>query len=172
MANKYPNPVRGRVHCPVCNTSSTVHVVGEGRLIAEGEPIKNGRNLGLYYYKCDECGNSAISRRVDEFVRQNMVVEGEPLPALQTNAPTEPLTANPADLEPEPTDAPAEVAPPVVAEMEGPTVPQAPAKPDKHWLKALLAALAVAALLLYAVRQLQPKAATEPTDNQGMLSNG
>ncbi|WP_198298125.1 hypothetical protein [Vibrio gazogenes] len=67
------NPVRGFVRCPVCTSSSTVHQVGEGRLIETGEPPKNNRNLGLMYYRCPECGNSSISRKVNDFIGVNMV---------------------------------------------------------------------------------------------------
>ena len=34
--SKHPNPIRGHVSCPVCQSPSTVHRVGEGKLIAEG----------------------------------------------------------------------------------------------------------------------------------------
>jgi hypothetical protein len=73
--SKYPNPVRGYVTCPVCHTESTVHQVGEGRLIAEGEPPKNSRNLGLMYYRCPHCGNSSLSKSVHEYIETSMYAE-------------------------------------------------------------------------------------------------
>nr|MCF9804693.1 hypothetical protein [Vibrio parahaemolyticus] len=77
--SKHPNPIRGHVSCPVCHTASTVHRVGEGKLIAEGEPTKNGRNLGLLYYKCPNCGNSPMSKSINAFVESNMVDSVEQL---------------------------------------------------------------------------------------------
>lgn len=73
--SKYPNPVRGYVPCPVCQSEATVHQVGEGRLIAEGEPTKNARNLGLKYYRCPSCGNSSMSKSVDSYIESNMSLE-------------------------------------------------------------------------------------------------
>lgn len=69
---KHPNPVRGYCRCPVCSAVSTVHQVGEGQLIATGEPPKNSRNIGLQYYKCPDCGNSAISKRIDSYITDNI----------------------------------------------------------------------------------------------------
>ncbi|MDF4750969.1 hypothetical protein P3542_24395, partial [Vibrio parahaemolyticus] len=77
--SKHPNPIRGHVSCPVCQSPSTVHRVGEGKLIAEGEPTKNGRNLGLLYYKCPSCGNSPMSKSINAFVESNMVDSVEQL---------------------------------------------------------------------------------------------
>lgn len=82
--SKHPNPVRGHVRCPVCATPSTVHRVGEGKLIAEGEPTKNGRNLGLHYYRCPNCGNSAMSKTIDSYIVANMVSDESQLNALLT----------------------------------------------------------------------------------------
>ncbi len=59
--SKHPNPIRGHVSCPVCSSHATVHRVGEGKLIAEGEPTKNGRNLGLLYYKCPSCNKAVLN---------------------------------------------------------------------------------------------------------------
>ncbi|MFZ3515059.1 hypothetical protein LC147_18380 [Vibrio harveyi] len=71
--SKTPNPVRGHVLCPVCSCASTVHMVGEGKLIDTGESVKNARNLGLLYYKCPSCGNSSMSKSVSEYCTSNMV---------------------------------------------------------------------------------------------------
>ncbi|MCU8149822.1 hypothetical protein M2G93_17035 [Vibrio vulnificus] len=84
--SKHPNPVRGHVRCPVCTTPSTVHRVGEGKLIAEGEPTKNGRNLGLHYYRCPNCGNSAMSKTIDSYIVEHMVSDESQLTALSTEA--------------------------------------------------------------------------------------
>ncbi|WCE29963.1 hypothetical protein [Vibrio sp. SCSIO 43137] len=73
--SKYTNPVRGQVPCPVCTKTATVHQVGEGKLIAEGEPLKNGRNLGLLYYRCPDCGNSSISKSVNQYIETALNVE-------------------------------------------------------------------------------------------------
>ncbi|MFA0486988.1 MULTISPECIES: hypothetical protein [Vibrio] len=95
MSKVHTNPVRGHVSCPVCQTTATVHQVGEGRLMAGGEPPKNSRNLGLLYYRCPDCGNSSVSKRVDAYIRE-----------AQTNAQTpsdkvtqpEPVTSEVTDL--------------------------------------------------------------------------
>lgn len=72
---KFTNPVRGHVPCPVCNTQSTVHQAGEGKLIATGEPPKSSRNLGLHYYRCPECGNSGLSKRINQYIETALNVE-------------------------------------------------------------------------------------------------
>ncbi|MEZ8633424.1 hypothetical protein AB6D56_23005 [Vibrio lentus] len=72
---KYENPVRGYISCPVCQSAATTHQVGEGQLIASGEPPKNSRNIGLMYYRCPECGNSSNSKKVTEFIKANSVAE-------------------------------------------------------------------------------------------------
>ncbi|OIN23730.1 hypothetical protein [Vibrio barjaei] len=69
---KTPNPVRGYVDCPVCQSAATVHMVGEGRMIDTGEPPKNSRNLGKLYYRCPECGNSSVSNKVNEYCVDHM----------------------------------------------------------------------------------------------------
>ena len=69
---KYENPTKGFIACPVCNTAASVHACGEGQLLATGEPPKNSRNLGLHYYRCPQCGNSPISKSINDFVTGNM----------------------------------------------------------------------------------------------------
>ncbi|MCG9656769.1 hypothetical protein [Vibrio mediterranei] len=69
---KTPNPVRGYVDCPVCQSAATVHMVGEGRMIDTGEPPRNSRNLGKLYYRCPECGNSSVSNKVNEYCVDHM----------------------------------------------------------------------------------------------------
>ncbi|EGQ9171145.1 hypothetical protein ACFJ47_001941 [Vibrio cholerae] len=97
--SKHPNPIRGHVRCPVCSTPSTVHRVGEGKLIAEGEPTKNGRNLGLHYYRCPNCGNSAMSKTIDSYIVEHMVSDESQLTAMSTEL-TE--TVQPLEIEPQP----------------------------------------------------------------------
>ncbi len=100
---KYDNPVRGFVRCPVCASAASVHQVGEGQLIATGEPPKNSRNLGLQYYRCPECGNSSISKKVNEFIETNKVEEATELDALPANEHELLDTHRPNELQPEPT---------------------------------------------------------------------
>ncbi|EKF9663224.1 hypothetical protein O1C66_003487 [Vibrio cholerae] len=97
--SKHPNPIRGHVRCPVCSTPSTVHRVGEGKLIAEGEPTKNGRNLGLHYYRCPNCGNSAMSKTIDSYIVEHMLSDESQLTAMSTEV-TE--TVQPLEIEPQP----------------------------------------------------------------------
>ncbi|MEZ8137575.1 hypothetical protein ACED34_18880 [Vibrio splendidus] len=95
---KYENPVRGYIACPVCQSTATTHQVGEGQLIASGEPPKNSRNIGLMYYRCPECGNSSNSKKVTEFIKANSVAE---LTELKPNL-TEKGSVTPSDLITEP----------------------------------------------------------------------
>ncbi|MGF1747727.1 hypothetical protein [Vibrio cionasavignyae] len=94
--SKVPNPVRGYVTCPVCSDTATVHMIGEGRLIAEGEPPKNPRNLGLLYYRCPNCGNSQMSKSVNQYIDDHMT-ENEP---ETVNTPLALETASDKALEP------------------------------------------------------------------------
>ncbi|MEZ8382613.1 hypothetical protein FCV63_23780 [Vibrio lentus] len=80
--SKTPNPTRGYVSCPVCSRASTVHMVGEGKLIDTGETVKNGRNLGLLYYKCPSCGNSSMSKTVSDYCSEHMQESVAQLPML------------------------------------------------------------------------------------------
>ncbi len=82
---KYDNPIRGYVRCPVCASGATVHQVGEGQLIATGEPPKNSRNVGLKYYRCPECGNSSISKKVNEFIESHQVSDSTELLPLEAS---------------------------------------------------------------------------------------
>ena len=78
--SKTPNPTRGYVSCPVCSRASTVHMVGEGKMIDTGETVKNGRNLGLLYYKCPSCGNSSMSKTVSDYCSEHMQESASLLP--------------------------------------------------------------------------------------------
>ncbi|WP_283130701.1 hypothetical protein [Enterovibrio norvegicus] len=83
---KFDNPVRGVLSCPVCSSKATAHQCGEGQLIATGEPPKNSRNVGLMYYRCPECGNSSISKKITEYIEANMSPpDSEPLPFETAN---------------------------------------------------------------------------------------
>ncbi|WP_180912333.1 hypothetical protein [Vibrio parahaemolyticus] len=154
--SKHPNPIRGHVSCPVCHTASTVHRVGEGKLIAEGEPTKNGRNLGLLYYKCPNCGNSPMSKSINAFVESNMVDSVEQL---------EVSDAVTIDVE-LPTVEP-------VPETEPPTDPEPVATPVKKPpfpVKKVLAGIAFVALLIWAIRQLMPT--KQPTEQGEPINAG
>ncbi|WP_038889636.1 hypothetical protein [Vibrio campbellii] len=174
--SKHPNPIRGHVSCPVCSSHATVHRVGEGKLIAEGEPTKNGRNLGLLYYKCPSCGNSPMSKSINSFVESNMVESVEQLntPELSDAVTNESdiSTVEPVVETVESTDTPSleqnEVVTVKVQESESPM----PVKQRVFPVKKVLAGLAIVALLLWAVRQLIPakKATDEPTE-QGEPAN-
>ncbi|WP_140162714.1 hypothetical protein [Vibrio parahaemolyticus] len=170
--SKHPNPIRGHVSCPVCSSASTVHRVGEGKLIAEGEPTKNGRNLGLLYYKCPSCGNSPMSKSINAFVETNMVESVEQLE--MSDAVT--IDAELPTVEPAPdivasTDTPSVE---VIEQVEAPSVetePEpapTPVKKPSFPVKKVLAGIAFVALLIWAIRQLMPtKKPTEPDTEQG-----
>ncbi|EKM3678682.1 hypothetical protein PUS40_001359 [Vibrio alginolyticus] len=170
--SKHPNPIRGHVSCPVCQSPSTVHRVGEGKLIAEGEPTKNGRNLGLLYYKCPSCGNSPMSKSINAFVETNMVDSVEQLEVSDTVT----IEAKSPTVEPEPetvasTDTPSVE---VIEQVEAPSVESeseplpTPVKKPPFPVKKVLAGIAFVALLIWAIRQLMPtKKPTEPDTEQG-----
>ncbi|MFH0287307.1 hypothetical protein ACGRSR_06600 [Vibrio owensii] len=172
--SKHPNPIRGHVSCPVCSSPSTVHRVGEGKLIAEGEPTKNGRNLGLLYYKCPSCGNSPMSKSINSFVESNMV---ESVDQLNTPELSDAVT-NENDISTvesvvetvESTDTPSleqnEVVTVEVPESESPM----PVKKRVFPVKKVLAGLAIVALLLWAVRQLIPT--KKPTEQGEPINAG
>ncbi|MGR5324118.1 hypothetical protein ACP3VW_09705 [Vibrio sp. DNB22_17_1] len=173
--SKHPNPIRGHVSCPVCSSPSTVHQVGEGKLIAEGEPPKNGRNLGLMYYKCPKCGNSAMSKSIHAFIESNMV---ESVKQLTTPESSDAVTIE-SDL---PT---VEPTPETVESLDSPSLesteqsealtvkpqtsePPTPVKKPVFPVKKVLAGLAIVALLMWAIRQLVPtKKPTDKTTEQG-----
>ncbi|HCE1745553.1 hypothetical protein P3719_04665 [Vibrio parahaemolyticus] len=174
--SKHPNPIRGHVSCPVCHTASTVHRVGEGKLIAEGEPTKNGRNLGLLYYKCPNCGNSPMSKSINAFVESNMVDSVEQLEVsdavtIDAELPTvEPVVETVASIDIPSVEAIEQVNAPSV-ETEPPTEPE-PVKNPPFPVKKVLAGIAFVALLIWAIRQLMPtKQPTEPESEQGETVN-
>ncbi|ELB1086625.1 hypothetical protein QQ212_000018 [Vibrio alginolyticus] len=170
--SKHPNPIRGHVSCPVCSSASTVHRVGEGKLIAEGEPTKNGRNLGLLYYKCPSCGNSPMSKSINAFVETNMVESVEQLEVSDTvTIETESTTVEPVPETVANTDTPSVE---VIEQVESPSVESesepapTPVKKPPFPVKKVLAGIAFVALLIWAIRQLMPtKKPTEPDTEQG-----
>ncbi|EGQ9492391.1 hypothetical protein F3W79_17015 [Vibrio parahaemolyticus] len=170
--SKHPNPIRGHVSCPVCQSPSTVHRVGEGKLIAEGEPTKNGRNLGLLYYKCPSCGNSPMSKSINAFVETNMVDSVEQLEVrdavtIEAESPTvEPVPETVASTDTPSVEVIEQVEAPSV-ESESEPVPT-PVKNPPFPVKKALAGIAFVALLIWAIRQLMPtKKPTEPDTEQG-----
>ncbi|EGR0246991.1 hypothetical protein FON35_20460 [Vibrio parahaemolyticus] len=174
--SKHPNPIRGHVSCPVCHTASTVHRVGEGKLIAEGEPTKNGRNLGLLYYKCPNCGNSPMSKSINAFVESNMVDSVEQLEVsdvvtIDAELPTvEPVVETVVSIDTPSVEVIEQVNAPSV-ETELKTEPE-PVKKTPFPVKKVLAGIAFVALLIWAIRQLMPtKKPTEPESEQGETVN-
>ncbi|MCR9980665.1 hypothetical protein NB610_01260 [Vibrio alginolyticus] len=179
--SKHPNPIRGHVSCPVCSSVSTVHRVGEGKLIAEGEPTKNGRNLGLLYYKCPSCGNSPMSKSINAFVESNMVESVESVEQLEvsdavtieTESPTvEPVveivasTDMPSIEAAEPVEAPSVETEQVTEPEPAPTAVKKPPFP----VKKVLAGIAFVALLIWAIRQLMPT--KQPTEQGEPINAG
>ncbi|HHX8365404.1 TPA: hypothetical protein ACVOZA_004547 [Vibrio alginolyticus] len=176
--SKHPNPIRGHVSCPVCQSPSTVHRVGEGKLIAEGEPTKNGRNLGLLYYKCPSCGNSPMSKSINAFVEANMVESVEQLEVSDAvTIEAKSLTVEPVPESVVSTDTPSvAAAEPVEApsvETESPTEPElvpTPVKKPPFPVKKVLAGIAFVALLIWAIRQLMPT--KQPTEQGEPINAG
>uniref|UniRef100_UPI0004F3CA82 hypothetical protein n=1 Tax=Vibrio parahaemolyticus TaxID=670 RepID=UPI0004F3CA82 len=171
-------PIRGHVSCPVCHTASTVHRVGEGKLIAEGEPTKNGRNLGLLYYKCPNCGNSPMSKSINAFVESNMVDSVEQLEAsdavtIDAELPTvEPVAETVVSIDTPSVEVIEQVNAPSV-EIESPTEPEPVATPVKKPpfpVKKVLAGIAFVALLIWAIRQLMPT--KQPTEQGEPINAG
>jgi len=153
--SKYDNPVRGAVVCPVCSSVATVHNVGEGKLIAEGEPPKNSRNLGLKYYRCPKCGNSSISKSVNAFIETNMAEDENTLDTDQ------PLVKEPVEI----------IVPEVSAsnvESQALTEPTTKVKPEeKHSIfstKRVLMFLCALMAGAWMVRTLLPKKKMEAAD--------
>ena len=156
---KHPNPVRGHIACPVCNTSSTVHCVGEGELIATGNAPKNKRNAGLKYYKCPSCGNSSISKKVDEYINANL--NAEPLPDEQKEANEKIFEALEKTESVAPLTLVEEVAQAsdINAQSAIETVSEPTIKAPVFTMKRVAMALALLAFLLWSVGQLMPKKA-------------
>jgi hypothetical protein len=169
--SKYPNPVRGYVPCPVCTSISTVHQTGEGRLMALGEPPKNARNIGIKYFRCPECGNSAISKSIDEYIEKHYSTEKpsvtplegevlEPLALTDDNA-LAPVTSVEPDIIDEASDdkvSNTEVTEPLTEEKP-------PVEKPFFTLKRVITALGVLIVLLWAFRKLMPQPQEEEVSN-------
>lgn len=177
---KYDNPIRGFVRCPVCATAASVHQVGEGQLIATGEPPKNSRNLGLQYYRCPECGNSSISKKVNEFIEANKVEDSTELATLQTNEQELLDTHRPNEIQPEPvTEQPLtgsveesdDEAFTAAASSANPTDEKTASTLDKipHWLtlKRVFILFGVLVCVGWTVRQLMPKPQLQGDEQHG-----
>lgn len=173
---KYENPIRGYIACPVCQSAATTHQVGEGQLIASGEPPKNSRNIGLMYYRCPECGNSSNSKKVTEFIKTNSVAE---LTELKPNL-TEKGSVIESDLitEPNPIDASeltelvqmGEVSKDAVSNREVTetvTDEKTENTPSKFPFKRVIAGLASVIFIIWAVSQLLPKPKAPTEQPQG-----
>ncbi|PMH02338.1 hypothetical protein [Vibrio lentus] len=173
---KYENPVRGYISCPVCQTTATTHQVGEGQLIASGEPPKNSRNIGLMYYRCPECGNSSNSKKVTEFIKAHSVAK---LTELKPN-PTEKGSVIESDLitEPNPIGATEltesvqmdEVCKDVVSNREvTETIADEKTEktPSKFPFKRVITGLASVIFIIWAVSQLLPKPKVPTEQPQG-----
>ncbi|MGF1774313.1 hypothetical protein L4C42_18640 [Vibrio wakamikoensis] len=172
--SKTPNPVRGYVPCPVCSSTATVHMVGEGRLIDSGETVKNGRNLGLLYYKCPSCGNSSMSKTVSGYCTDNMTETADALKALSDKV--EPTVSESVESTVEPTvesvesfsptvTPPAEVLPPTepsTTETTEPTPPEASLKPQ---IFKVAACLGVIVVLLFAIKRMLAKPQSSEEDD-------
>ncbi|MDP2573252.1 hypothetical protein Q8W40_13760 [Vibrio penaeicida] len=156
---KYDNPVRGKLRCPVCQSVATAHQCGEGQLIATGEPPKNSRNIGLLYYRCPECGNSPISKKVSEYVETHRVDESTDLLPLEAapeqvrqfdeiTEPDKPNVTEPAgELEASQDKA--------LNRETNESAP--PPKPASFPVKRVLAGLGVLIFMVWALCQLMPK---------------
>ncbi|UAB70649.1 hypothetical protein INR79_01605 [Vibrio sp. SCSIO 43132] len=165
---KYDNPIRGKLRCPVCHSVATAHQCGEGQLIATGEPPKNSRNIGLLYYRCPECGNSPISKKVSEYVETHRVdestellpLEAAPEQVRQFDEITEPDT-------PTVTESAGELEASQDAALNRDVTDTPPPKPSGGFpVKRVLAGLGVLMFIVWVLFQLKPK--REPhTDIQG-----
>lgn len=161
--SKTPNPERGYVSCPVCSSTATVHMVGEGRLIDSGETVKNGRNLGLLYYKCPSCGNSSMSKTVSGYCTDNMTETADALQALSDKV--EPTVAESVESTVEPSVESVESVSPTVtptAEVLPPTEPSTtettePATNLKPQIFKVAACLGVIVVLLFAIKRMVAK---------------
>ncbi len=78
------NPKHGYIRCFSCSEPSTVHIMGEAKLIASGEPPKNKRNTGRYYYVCPSCGTQQ-PKNAQERISAALVSDVNQLPPLKAN---------------------------------------------------------------------------------------
>lgn len=170
---KYENPIRGYLSCPVCQSVATTHQVGEGQLIATGEPPKNSRNIGLMYYRCPECGNSPHSRKITDYIHAHSVAEltelepkvTEDSSVIEPVLITEPNRVEAIEL----TDAVTETLAEAESVTEDVTEQVTEPKPKGFvTFKRVLVLLGLALFLVWMVGQLLPKSPTEEvTENAG-----
>ncbi|UGA55299.1 hypothetical protein [Vibrio sp. VB16] len=80
MSNK--NPKHGYIRCFSCGEPSTVHIMGEAKLLEMGEPPKNKRNTGRYYYVCPKCGTSQ-PKNSQERIQAALVEDVNQLPPIE-----------------------------------------------------------------------------------------
>ncbi len=78
------NPKHGYIRCFSCGEPSTVHIVGEAKLLEQGEPPKNKRNTGRYYYVCPSCG-TCQPKNAQERISAALVDDVNQLPPLEAN---------------------------------------------------------------------------------------
>lgn len=120
--------------------------------MAEGEPPKNGRNLGLKYYRCPQCGNSSMSKSVNEYVENHMAeYESDLLTTVVEDA----LTVESVEKV-----MPIEVSQDKVdnTELTDPESKKIPVTQKPFFtVKRVLMVLGVLLALLWAVRMLMPK---------------
>lgn len=135
MASK--NPIKGFIHChmPDCGCVSTVHAVGEHKILTTGEPPKNQRNTGRLYFNCPNCGfQQGKGEQFQAFIKANMSETKDGLKDVEANE----------------TEVSKPKAPPVVAEPM-PTVEviqETKPKAEKTRLETLTPYLAAAAALI------------------------
>ncbi|MEZ9450677.1 hypothetical protein AB4184_25015 [Vibrio splendidus] len=179
---EHKNPIRGYLSCPVCQSVASAHQVGEGKLIATGEPPKNSRNIGLMYYRCPKCGNSSHSHEVTKFIKANLVADSTELqptvtdklsvvdPVLITEPNRTEVTDAVTELtegltEPEETQETSKDAVSNRAVTETGSDEETEKNQGKFSFKRVVAALVSVIFLIWAFSQLlpKPKALTEPT---------
>ncbi|MGF1882060.1 hypothetical protein [Vibrio splendidus] len=159
---KYENPVRGYISCPVCQSAATTHQVGEGQLIASGEPPKNSRNIGLMYYRCPECGNSSNSKKVTEFIKAHSVAEltelkpnlAEKGSVIESDLITEPNSIDAIELT---ESVQVDEASKDAVSNRGETDEKTENTPSKFPFKRVITGLASVIFIIWAVSQLLPK---------------
>ncbi|MFV0447640.1 MAG: hypothetical protein ACK5MF_04100 [Vibrio sp.] len=78
------NPKHGYIRCFSCSEPSTVHIVGEAKLLEQGEPPKNKRNTGRYYYVCPSCG-TCQPKNAQERISAALVDDASQLPPLEAS---------------------------------------------------------------------------------------
>lgn len=78
------NPKHGYIRCFSCGEPSTVHIMGEAKLLESGEPPKNLRNTGRYYFVCPKCGTSQ-PKNSQERIAAALVDDVNQLPPIEAS---------------------------------------------------------------------------------------